>query len=122
MLPSVVCLQTFHILKPIQSKPFKVNLIRRMQTGEAQLDPKFLGDMDKLELMTCSCENNQHYGWCIHANLHAFGTGLMTGYPRKFDPTKIEAINIGREYTGKHPNGLGGRPPKAKKGGALSGK
>ena len=110
-----LCAQTFHVMKPIQCKAFKVGLIRRLAASGARLTREALDKPQEALLYSCSCENYLHYGWCIHVNLQAFGpTGVMREYPKSLNPHKIKAVAKGRVYAASM-----GRIPRAKKGGAL---
>ena len=104
-------------MKPIECKTFKENLVKRLVNSGAKINPEFIEEPEKAEFLSCSCENYMHYAWCLHVNLQAFAHDIMQDYPPLLNPKKIQAIKAGRACTA-----TSGRPTKAKRGGALSGK
>ena len=107
--------KSFHILKPIRDEVFLMRLVERLQASKAKVDVDLLKDASKPAAVfyQCSCENYQHYLWCIHSCCCAMKTGLLIGFPARLDPTKITSVKTNAAMQLTH------RPAKAVKGGAL---
>ena len=92
-----------------------MRLVERLQASKAKVDVALLKDTSKptATFYQCSCENYQHYLWCIHSCCCAMKTGLLIGYPPTLDPTKITSVKTNQAMQLTH------RPAKAVRGGAL---
>ena len=62
---------------------------------------------------SCSCDDYQHYLWCVHVCVDAMTRKLLCGFPPRLDPTRISNVKTGTAMK------LCSRPAKAQKGGAL---
>lgn len=111
----IVWQKSFHILKPITDEVFLERLVERLRNSKASVNVDLLKDTSKstATFYQCSCENYQHYLWCVHSCCCAMKTGVLISWPPLLDPTKITSVKTNQAMQLTH------RPAKAVKGGAL---
>ena len=107
--------KSFHIMRPITDKVYLNGLVERLQGSGAPVNVDMLNNSKLTDTFySCTCEDYQHYLWCVHVCVDAMTRKLLKGFPPTLDPTKIRNLKTGLAL-----QICQGRPAKAAKGGAL---
>lgn len=108
--------KSFHIMRPITDEVYLNGLVERLQGSGAPVNVEMLNNSKLTDTFySCSCEDYQHYLWCVHVCVDAMTRKLLKGFPPTLDPTKINNVKTGQamQICSK------GRPARALKGGGL---
>ena len=108
--------KNFHIMRPITDEVYLNGLVERLQGSGAPVNVDMLNDSKLTDTFySCSCEDYQHYLWCVHVCVDAMTRKLLKGFPPTLDPTKVKNLKTGQAMQSCQK----GRPAKALKGGGL---